>query len=41
MSGPGTHRALAAEHKIIQFACAPENCTTLPHFSVSAAIVPP
>ena len=36
-----TERELAPEHKRIQFTCAPENCTTLAHLSVSAAIVPP
>ena len=34
-------RELAPEHTRIQFTCAPENCTTLAHLSVSAAIVPP
>ena len=34
-------RELAAERTSIQFTCAPENYTTLAHFSVSAAIVAP
>ena len=34
-------REFAPERTRIQFACAPENCTTLAHLSVSAAIVRP
>jgi hypothetical protein len=32
---------LVPSTRAIQFTCAPENCTTLAHFSVSAAIVRP